>query len=124
MWQRYFKFIKLVPGRVDTALLGIIDFSNPNIPVEKIQKLYESDFPYLELTPEGKKYLYGQDDQPQHPPPEPEQVPEPESIEPDPEPAIPETPEEPEVEPHETDQTATIPKKKPYRKKKTPRPKE
>lgn len=63
MWQRYFKFIKLVPGRVDTALLGMIDFSNPNIPVEKIQKLYESDFPYLELTPEGKKYLYGQDDE-------------------------------------------------------------
>lgn len=44
---------------MDTALFGLIDFSQDNIPVEKIKALYESDFPYLQLTPEGEKELYG-----------------------------------------------------------------
>ena len=59
MWKRYFKFIKLQPGRVITALFGELDFSQDNIPVEKIQALYESDFPYLEITEAGKTELYG-----------------------------------------------------------------
>lgn len=59
MWQRYFRLIKLKPGRVVTALFGLIDFRNPDIPVEKIKALYENDFPYLEITPEGKRELYG-----------------------------------------------------------------
>jgi hypothetical protein len=61
MWKKYFKFIKLKPGRVVTALLGEIDFSRDDIPLEKIKMLYEKDFPYLELTKEGEKELYGSD---------------------------------------------------------------
>ncbi len=59
MWKRYFNFIKLQPGRVITALFGELDFSQDNIPVEKIQALYESDFPYLQITEAGKAELYG-----------------------------------------------------------------
>jgi hypothetical protein len=39
MWNKYFKFIKLKPGRVVTALLGEIDFSRDDIPLEKIKML-------------------------------------------------------------------------------------
>ena len=59
MWQKYFQVVKIKPGRVDTALLGIIDLRQPNIPLEKIIKLYESDFPYLEITDLGKQEVYG-----------------------------------------------------------------
>jgi len=59
MWKNYFKMIKLVPGRVVVPGHGTIDFSRDDLPVEIIQKLYEEDFPYLELTPEGKKEIYG-----------------------------------------------------------------
>lgn len=61
MWQNYFKVAKIKPGRVNTALLGIIDFCDPNIPLEKIKELFENDFPYLEITPEGMQALYGID---------------------------------------------------------------
>ena len=60
MWKKYFKFIKLQPGRVITPLFGELDFSQDNIPVEKIRELYENDFPYLQITPEGMKELYGE----------------------------------------------------------------
>jgi hypothetical protein len=59
MWKRYFRFIKLKPGRVVTALLGELDFSRDDIPLEKIKALYESDFPYLEITEDGKAEIYG-----------------------------------------------------------------
>jgi hypothetical protein len=59
MWRHYFKFVKLQPGRVVTALFGLIDFSDDNIPVEKIKALYESDFPYLQITEAGMEELYG-----------------------------------------------------------------
>jgi len=59
MWKRYFKFVKLRPGRVITALFGELDFSRDDIPVDKIRQLYESDFPYLEITEDGKTELYG-----------------------------------------------------------------
>ena len=59
MWKRYFKFVKLRPGRVVTSLCGEIDFSRDDIPVETIRRLYESDFPYLQITDEGKRDLYG-----------------------------------------------------------------
>jgi len=59
MWKNYFKFIKLRPGRVDTHQFGEIDFSSDKIPVETVKALYESDFPYLEITEEGKAELYG-----------------------------------------------------------------
>ena len=59
MWKNYFKFIKLRPGRVVTQQFGEIDFSSDKIPVETVKALYESDFPYLEITEEGKAELYG-----------------------------------------------------------------
>lgn len=59
MWKRYFKFIKLVPGRVVTHRFGTIDFSRDDIPVETIKTLYENGFPYLQMTREGKAELYG-----------------------------------------------------------------
>ena len=59
MWKRYFKFVKLKPGRVVTQMFGEIDFSHENIPLETLKALYESDFPYLEITSEGKHKLYG-----------------------------------------------------------------
>jgi len=59
MWTKYFKVVKIRRGRVITPRHGEIDFSRNNIPVEICQQLYEEDFPYLEITEEGKKELYG-----------------------------------------------------------------
>jgi len=61
MWKLYFNFIKLKPGRVITSQCGDIDFRSDNISIETIKKLYESDFPYLQITELGKKELYGID---------------------------------------------------------------
>lgn len=58
MWHNYFKFIRLVPGRVITARFGELDFSG-DVPIEICKALYEDDFPYLEITEEGKNKLYG-----------------------------------------------------------------
>jgi hypothetical protein len=70
MWKRYFKFVKLRPGRVVTALFGEIDFSSDNIPLERVKELYENDFPYLEVTEEGLIELYGKPEQLPEPTPE------------------------------------------------------
>ena len=59
MWTKYFKFVKLRRGRVITPSHGEIDFSRDDLPVETCRQLFESDFPYLEITEEGKKELYG-----------------------------------------------------------------
>lgn len=59
MWKKYFKVVKLKPGRVVTALFGELDFSRPDLPIEKVKALWENDFPYLEITNEGKNVLYG-----------------------------------------------------------------
>lgn len=59
MWQKYFRVVKIKPGRVNTALLGLIDLSDPNIALDKIVHLFENDFPYLEITNEGRHELYG-----------------------------------------------------------------
>lgn len=42
-----------------TQQFGELDFSSDKIPLETVKALYESDFPYLEITPEGSKELYG-----------------------------------------------------------------
>ena len=60
MWKKYFKVVKLVPGEVVVPGYGTIDFSKDNISVEVCQKLFESDFPYLAITEEGKDFLYGE----------------------------------------------------------------
>ena len=59
MWQKYFKVKGIVPGPVVTRLFGQMDFSSPDLSLEKVQALYEADFPYLDITPEGKRELYG-----------------------------------------------------------------
>jgi len=58
MWKTYFKFVKLKPGRVVTALFGELDFSADDIGIEIIKALYESGFPYVEITEKGKAELY------------------------------------------------------------------
>lgn len=60
MWKKYFKVVKLVPGEVVVPGYGTIDFSKDNISVEVCCKLFESDFPYLAITKEGKNFLYGE----------------------------------------------------------------
>lgn len=59
MWTKYFKMVGIRRGRVITPRHGEIDFSRDDISVEICQQLYEEDFPYLEITEEGKKELYG-----------------------------------------------------------------
>jgi hypothetical protein len=58
MWKTYFKFVKLEPGRVVTTLFGELDFSADDIGIEIIKALYETGFPYLEITEEGKVKFY------------------------------------------------------------------
>jgi len=60
MWKKYFKVVRLVPGEVVVPGYGTIDFSKDNISVEVCCKLFESDFPYLAITEEGKDFLYGE----------------------------------------------------------------
>jgi hypothetical protein len=59
MWRKYFKVIKIVPGVVIVPGHGRIDFSKDNISVEVCKNLFESDFPYLAITAEGRDFLYG-----------------------------------------------------------------
>ena len=59
MWQKYFKFIKLVPGKVVVPSHGTIDFSKDNLPLELLKTLHEKKFPYLKITELGKEKLYG-----------------------------------------------------------------
>jgi len=106
MWQKYFKVVKIVPGRVVTPRFGTIDLSTPNIPLETLLALYESDFPYLEITPEGLQHFYG--------------VAPVTSVEPEPEPVLnpdAEITEEASDESNETTEEPLPAKKKPMRKK-------
>lgn len=59
MWTKYFKVVKIRRGRVITPRHGEIDFSRDDVPVETCKELFEDDFPYLEITEEGKRVLYG-----------------------------------------------------------------
>jgi hypothetical protein len=58
MWKKYFKVIKIVPGRVIIPGHGTVDFSREDLPLELIKELYENDFPYLEITDQGKEIVY------------------------------------------------------------------
>ncbi|TSA37098.1 MAG: hypothetical protein D4R64_06180 [Porphyromonadaceae bacterium] len=57
-WKDYFTLIKVQPGRIVTPRFGTLDFSDPNLPVEKVQALFEDDFPYLQITSLGLETLY------------------------------------------------------------------
>ena len=58
IWTDYFTLIKVLPGRIVTPRFGTLDFSDPMLPVEKLQALFEDDFPYLQITPLGMEALY------------------------------------------------------------------
>jgi hypothetical protein len=68
MWRRYFKLVKLVPGKVIVQGYGTLDFSRDDVPVEVCKALYEADFEFLEITEEGKAALYGIGIKPTTPP--------------------------------------------------------
>jgi len=63
MWRRYFKLVKLVPGKVIVQGYGTLDFSG-SVPIEVCKELYENDFEFLEITDEGKRELYGIEENP------------------------------------------------------------
>lgn len=58
IWTDYFTLIKVRPGRIVTPRYGTLDFSDPHLPVEKLLALFEDDFPYLRITPQGMEALY------------------------------------------------------------------
>ena len=58
IWTDYFTLIKVQPGRIVTPRFGTLDFSDPSLPVEKVQALFEDDFPYLQIKPLGMETLY------------------------------------------------------------------
>ena len=58
IWTDYFTLIKVLPGRIVTPRFGTLDFSDPNLPVDKLQALFEDDFPYLQITPLGMEAVY------------------------------------------------------------------
>ena len=58
IWTEYFTLIKVLPGRIVTTRFGTLDFSDPMLPVEKLQALFEDDFPYLRITPMGMETFY------------------------------------------------------------------
>jgi len=57
-WTDYFTLIKVLPGRIVTPRFGTLDFSDSSLSVEKLQALFEDDFPYLRITPLGMETLY------------------------------------------------------------------
>ena len=57
-WTDYFTLIKVRPGRIVTPRFGTLDFADPSLPVDKVQALFEDDFPYLKITPLGVDRLY------------------------------------------------------------------
>ena len=59
MWQKYFKVVKVVPGKIVVPKVGEIDFSKENLSVDLVKNLCDSNFPYIEPTEEGKVMFYG-----------------------------------------------------------------
>jgi len=58
-WKKYFKVIKVEPGIVIWAKANRkIDLKNESFSPEDMLKLYEEDFPYLELTEAGKNKFF------------------------------------------------------------------
>ena len=60
MWTEYFEMKLVLRGRIITPLHGELDFLRDDIPVKTCKELFESGFPYLEITQLGKQVLYGQ----------------------------------------------------------------
>lgn len=60
MWRKYFKVVKVVPGRIKTPRHGIIDLSRDDLNVATLKELFEEDWPYIQITSEGMIELYGE----------------------------------------------------------------
>jgi len=54
-WQKRFKVVGVVPGKIFTRQFGELDLSNPNIPVEKIERLVADGCRFVELIPDESK---------------------------------------------------------------------
>ena len=54
--HKYFRLKGIEPGKVVTKKFGMLDFRE-KIPLSVLKELYNSGFPYLELTTEGEKRL-------------------------------------------------------------------
>jgi hypothetical protein len=51
-WQTQYRLIGIEPGRVKTSRFGMVDFADPNLPIETVRDLYEAGLPYLERLPD------------------------------------------------------------------------
>ena len=49
-----FKLVGIEPGIVITFQFGAVDFRNP-VPLSVLETLYQSGFPYLQLSKQGEK---------------------------------------------------------------------
>ena len=58
IWTDYFTLVKVLPGRIITPRFGTLDFSDPSLPLQKLQALFEDDFLYLQIAPLGMETLY------------------------------------------------------------------
>jgi hypothetical protein len=47
-WKKKYKLVGLQPGVVVTRQFGEIDFSKQELDIAKLDKLYQSGFPFLE----------------------------------------------------------------------------
>jgi hypothetical protein len=59
MWRKYFRLVRLVPGKVVVPKFGIIDFRHDDLSVDLCKTLFEKDFEYLDITPLGEAEFYG-----------------------------------------------------------------
>jgi hypothetical protein len=51
IWTDFVNLIKALSGRIVTPRFGTLDFSDSGLAVEKLQALFDDDFPYLQITP-------------------------------------------------------------------------
>ncbi len=66
MWNIHFKVIGIKPGPFIMPGIGEVNLANNNLDLSFIQKLYELDCPYLEITPHGLQHLYGVEPEPKN----------------------------------------------------------
>jgi hypothetical protein len=66
MWNIHFKVIGIKPGPFIMPGIGEVNLANNNLDLSFIQKLYELDCPYLEITPHGLQHLYGVEPEPRN----------------------------------------------------------
>ena len=58
-WRRFFSVKGIQPGEIISPRHGSIDFRRDDLDPDFLLKLWEEDFPYLELTQEGERHFFG-----------------------------------------------------------------